>query len=355
MGISVEFSEAPTPALEAGVWILELLAESLDRILTSHTPQLSVDCAERDMGLVDLPRILGGFAAQRLPYVGEDAEKNPIEKDREDALNRIWADFVGDGRIRKLPQRTRRLLESAAAETKRRIQGEAPNLSWLEGAHEKARKFIRDFLASRTTGKLPALQSAKVKIVEDPKNEMYCARTQSKRGEIAWAHQNVAHALTNMLLAERVLAHEYLSHLLPQNSSLGHAVTERWLIALLQTLYRNLSGEPYWPAVVWGALRQDLEKHVVGMETARNSMLEPVRTLGIFGLEAVATDLIGAAPTAYWRFTEELLTVPADKDVEAMFQKIMSHFASIGPDAVELILSANYVNIQALYDYLSLS
>lgn len=91
----------------------------------------------------------------------------------------------------------------------------------------------------------------KVRVAEDPAGRMYCPSTQPGRGEIQWAHQNIAHSLANMLLAERVLFHQYLSHVLPRNPVLGRSVTEDWLVALLEDLYRERKGEPYWLGASW--------------------------------------------------------------------------------------------------------
>jgi hypothetical protein len=347
---TVDFIGSPTPGLHAGVWLQQLLAESLHGILASNYQQIAVDCARNELGLADLARILGGFAAQRLPPVGD--EEKTLVQDREKALKFIWDDFLKENRIQKLSRNTRDLLKSGSAETKQKLQQGKFDFSWLEQAHTGARRFIDEFLKSRALEGMSSVPAVKVFVVEDREGRMFCARTQAERGQILWAHQNVAHALTNMLVAERVLAHEYLSHVLPRNGGLGRAVTEQWLVALLQDLYERRKGEPYWPRAIFRTLRHDLEEHVAGK--AANRGLEMIRSLGVRGVESAASDLFENAPERFWRFTDELLTIPVEEDVEQVLLDLMVYFAVAGPDAVEAALTRKYSNIRELHKALAL-
>ena len=349
---TVGFNDRPTPGLESGVWIQQLLAESFYGILSGNDQQIAVDCGRNGLGLADLPRILGGFASQRLPPVGDDEEN--LVRDREKALKLIWDDFLKENRIQKLHRKTRDLLKAGATETEEKLRRGQFAFSWLEQAHTEAREFIDQFLKSRALDGMPSVPDVKVIVVEDRPARMFCARTQAERGQILWAHQNVPHALTNMLVAERVLAHEYLSHVLPRNAALGGAVTEQWLVALLQALYDGKEGEPFWPGVIFRALRQDLEQHVAGLEKATNPVLEMIRSLGVRGVESVASDLLENAPDRFWPFTDKLLTIPAEEDVQEVLVDLMAYFAVVGPDAVENALTRRYRDIKELHELLAL-
>jgi hypothetical protein len=158
-----------------------------------------------------------------------------------------------------------------------------------------------------------------------------------------------------MLVAERVLSHEYLSHVLPPNTALGRAVTEQWLVALLQDLYERKKKKPFWPGAIFRALRHDLEEHVVGMVKAPNPALEMVRSLGVRGVESAASDLLENAPERFWRFTDELLRVPAEEDVEEALLDLMAYFAVAGPEAVENALTRKYSSIKELHKLLALA
>lgn len=349
---TVEYSQAPTPGLEAGVWVLQLLAESLHSLFSEHYRQIAVDCARQELGIGDLPRILGGFAAERLPDIGEKPET--LHEDSRRELKIIWQNFLREKRIGKLGPKTRKLLEKAAGETQRRLKVEKISFSWLERAHERAREFIDDFLRTNPIGTITSVPEIEVKVVLDATGQMFCASTRREQGEILWAHQNVAHALLNMLLAERVLAHEYLSHILPVNSELGRPVSEQWLVALLQDLYRDKAGEPHWPGTAFRALRQDLVNHVSLIEDAPNPHQERVHALGMIGVETAGSDLLLRAPEPYWRFTKAIMTIAADENVEEILGELMGYLGDIGPEGVETAVSRNYKNIRDLHKWLGL-
>jgi hypothetical protein len=350
MSATVAFFESPTPGCESGVWILQLLAESMHDTLTQHTVQVMVDCAQIGMGIVDLPRILGFCAAYRLRSVG-DAPATLV-KDREAALQSVWDDFLHERRIQRLGAKTQSLLNVASTNTQRKLQKGNFDFSWLERSHERARSFLNAFLASRPLAGFNSLPEMKVRVLEDQSGRMYCASTQPGRGEIHWAHQCVAHALSNMLLAERVLFHEYLSHVIPRNRALGRSVTEEWLVALLETLYYGRKGEPYWLGASWTTLREDLEDHVVKIATA--TFTDPVRSKGIKGVAAAASDLLQNAPAPYWRFTEALLAIPAEEDVEQILLELLGYLATVGPEEAERALTSKYNNINELHESLGL-
>src|ERR1043166_8106385 len=103
---TVGFDDSPTPGLEAGVRIVQLLAESLHRVFAANYQQIVVSGARIGLGLADLVRILGGFAAQRLPTVGDNPAT--LVADRKKTLSRIWDDFFNENRIQKLDEETRR-------------------------------------------------------------------------------------------------------------------------------------------------------------------------------------------------------------------------------------------------------
>lgn len=350
MSDAVEFFEDPTPSGEAGVWILQLLAESMHDLLSQHTVPVMLDCAQIGIGIVDLPRILGFFAAYRLRSVGVHPET--LAKEREAVLRTIWGDFLGEERIKRLGPKTQGLLKAAAASAQRKLEKGKFEFSWLERCHARARSFLDGLLASRPLAGMHSLPETKVRVVEDPSGRRYCASTQPGHGEIQWAHQNVAHALTQMLLAERVLFHEYLSHVIPRNPALGRSVTEDWLVSLLEDLYFGGEGEPYWLGALWTTLREDLEDYVEKMEAG--STLDPVKSKGIKGVATVASDLLRNAPDPYWRFTEKVVAIPVEEEVEQILADILGYLATVGPEEAEKALTRKYKTVQELHQWLGL-
>jgi len=96
---TVDFDPEPTPAFEAQIWILQLLAEAVDQPM--DLPHLLYDCAKLEIGTFDVLRILGGFVAQRLPLIGSDTKKPASEQNRA-ALELVWKDFFLEDRIARL-------------------------------------------------------------------------------------------------------------------------------------------------------------------------------------------------------------------------------------------------------------
>jgi len=312
---TVQFSESPTPAFQAGVWILQLIAEALRGVLSSNDKRLAQECANAGLSSIDIPRILGGFAAQRLPSIGSDS-KRTIDKQKEEVLESIWDDFLRENRIKKLPRPTLILFEKQAKHTIQTMRHTEFNFAYLERANQDAHAFVVSLLKAHGLQDLLTGGPTNVNVVEDLDLRMYCAGLRPGGGTILWAHQNVPHALTAMVLAERVLAHEYLSHRAPRNSSLGLAVSERWLVALLQNVYLSSATEPYWWNVLWPIFRNDLEDHIARIESAKNPSLEMVRTSGYAGVEAAASSLQDNAPDSYWRFTADILRTSPDDNME---------------------------------------
>ena len=146
-----------------------------------------------------------------------------------------------------------------------------------------------------------------------------------------------------------MLAHEYLSHVLPRNRALGGAVTEQWLVVLLQQLYEQRAAAPYWPRAIFRALRLDIEQHVAGKEKP----LELIRSLGVRGVESAASDLLESAPERFWHFTDALLTVSPEEDVEQVLVELMGYLAIAGPEAVEAAFTRKYSNISELHEILA--
>jgi len=79
-----------------------------------------------------------------------------------------------------------------------------------------------------------------------------------------------------------------------------------------------------------------------------------IRSLGVRGVESAASDLFENAPERFWRFTDELLTIPVEEDVEQVLLDLMGYFAVAGPDAVEAALTRKYSSIKELHKTLAL-
>jgi hypothetical protein len=152
-----------------------------------------------------------------------------------------------------------------------------------------------------------------------------------------------------MVLADRILAHEYLSHLAPKSNELSRAVLERWLVALLKESYWERTSEPAWKSHLWTLYRNDLESSVAGLDQARNRATNQVRCFGYAGLEETASSLYLSVSGPFWRMTSEMLgeafAAKQSKDLDGL----LMHLAGIGPGKANRLLATKWKNLEDLH------
>jgi len=180
---------------------------------------------------------------------------------------------------------------------------------------------------------------------------MYCAGADRTKGGILWAQRVVPYALNAMVLADRVLVHEYLSHLVPRSSSLGRIVCEQWLVALLLEAFVQKRGEPTWRNYLWPIFRNDFEEYVHAVEKASNPALNKMRSFGYAGVEITASSLYLNAPEAFWKFTSEILRTDEDEEGRqgSEIMDVILHLTYIGADESMKFLYRKYMNINELW------
>jgi len=297
-----------------------------------------------------VPRILGFFAARRLPAIGSSRGSGAgANHERSEALASIWSDFLQEDRIKRSSKSLLALFEQHRDATLKASREGALTFDYLRDANHSAHAFVQTLLKEQGLGRLVPDVPADVDIVPDPETKMYCAASDSQSGRIQWALQIIPHGLSATVLVERVFAHEYLSHLVPRNPNLGRSVLERWLVALLQEAYLMDPSQLNWKNVLWPDYRRALEDHVAGIENARNPALNLVRTVGYAGVEEVAMALYNRARRAFWRFTHQILTSTSPGDASKIDRLLLS-FANLGPAESKKILSRKWSNINQLHD-----
>jgi hypothetical protein len=230
---TVQFSGIPVPAVEDTVWISELLAEAVHRILAHD--EFLYGYEEVEISAVDLPRILGNSAAQYIPGLGVSTlDKRSAE--RISTLRDIWGGFLRENRIKKLAPKIVSAFEQQRDETIESLRTGAFSFDYLERANESGHSFVRAFLKKEKLDPRVPHEPVSVFVLHDPNATTYCAASDRFTESIRWAHQVVPHALSGMVLADHIFAHEYLSHLAPESSELSRSVLERWLVALRSCL-----------------------------------------------------------------------------------------------------------------------
>ncbi len=350
MSDTVQFQQAPLPAHESILWVTQLLAQAVQEILATNDVVYDLD--EVGLSSIDVPRLLGYFAARRLPTIGSSPPKGGeggLDNERSESLRYIWNDFLQEDRIRRLPRRLLAFFEQHRDANMTAAMSGPLSFEYLRQANRAAHSFVQALLKQQSLDPLLPNSPADVDIVPDPESKRYCAASDSHSGRIQWALQIVPHALPAMVLIERVFAHEYLSHLVPRNRALGRAVTERWLVALLHETYLADPSQPQWKNILWPEYRKALEDHVAGIENAKNPALNLVRTAGYAGLEVSAAALYHIAHRVFWKFTHDILTSASNEDAN-WIDRVLLTFANLAPAQSKKILSCKWNNIKELHD-----
>jgi len=345
MACTVQFSGSPVPAVEDAVWILELLSEAVHRIL-AHDEFLNA-YEEVEISAVDVSRILGNSAAQYIPGLGASAPDKRIDE-RIATLKDIWDGFLRENRIKKLDPKIVSTFERERDETIESLRTGTFSFDYLERANDSGHTFVKAFLKKEKLDPRVPGEPVGVFVLYDPNNTMYCAASDRFTGSIRWAHQVVPHALSGMVLADRVLAHEYLSHLAPESSQLSRAVLERWLVALLKEGYWERTSEPAWKSHLWTLYRNDLETHVAGLDKAHNPATNQIRCFGYAGLEETASSLYLSVPRPFWRMTSEMLQEALDDNQSRDLDGLLVHLVGIGPRKAKELLATKWKTIEDL-------
>ena len=334
------------PAVEDAVWIFELLAEAVHRIL-AHDEFLNA-YEEVEISAVDVPRILGNSAAQYVPGLGASAPDKRIDE-RIATLRDIWDGFLRENRIKKLDPKIISVFEEQRDQTIESVRTGAFTFDYLERANDSGHTFVKTFLKKEKLDPRVPDEPVGVFVLYDPNNTMYCAASDRFTESIRWAHQVVPHALSGMVLADRILAHEYLSHLAPESSQLSRAVLERWLVALLKESYWERTSEPAWKSHLWTLYRDDLESHVAGLDHARNRATNQIRCFGYAGLEETASSLYLSVSRPFWRMTSEMLREAFAENQSRDLDGLLVHLVGIGPRKAKELLATKWKNIEDLY------
>jgi hypothetical protein len=350
MDSKVRFLPAPLPAHEAVLQVTVLLAKAVHEILAR--PDMVYDFERVRMSAIDVPRIMGHFAAARLPAIGSSRPEQAgggKANEASETLENIWDDFLREERIKRLPKNLIDLFEQHRDRSIRAAETEKGTFDYLKEANHSAYSFVRALLKKEDLDSLLPAAPAEVDVVFDAESRMYCAASDSLSGRIQWALQIVPHSLAAMVLVERVLAHEYLSHLVPRNRALGLAVLERWLVALLQEACLADRAQAHWKNILWPEYRKALEDHVAGIEHAKNPAANLVRTFGAAGVEVAATALYHSTPRPFWKFTRAVVTAASSEEEAAKIDRILIMFANAGPKASGKVISSKWSTINELH------
>ncbi|HEY0514621.1 MAG TPA: hypothetical protein VGH73_22150 [Thermoanaerobaculia bacterium] len=222
-GLLPEFGEGfDSKAREPQFAVLFLLASAFREVqedLLSATSDLRP-------GLVDYTSALASAFADAI-YM----QTEPV-----DALL-TWDSFTARQRARKAPQKVQELLANGRETIQAALHAGFDPRRYLADANQRARAAIgtlatRIGLAGQTTVEL-----APIRISWKESRDFLWPSTGGRK--IAWVFQYKHAALWAAVLAEIILQHEYLSHVLPRSDSLSETVREGWLMETLHVEVRE--------------------------------------------------------------------------------------------------------------------
>jgi hypothetical protein len=324
-------------AVEAQFQILLAMADGLRLILNRADTVRILDAG--DLATANLVTHLGTVAARHI--------NNGISHVKQ--LDGVWNACFADPFISNAPAACRKLLETARSHSLASIKRQQ-DFRDLETSNRSAYQFIHETLKKYGLAQLMPAKPCILELFYEPAAKLFCAGSYRGAMRIRWTFQPVNHALTAILVSDFILAHEYLSHIVPHNSYLDRSVREGWLAAALEeTLYVTPLPE-IWRRGLWGQYKQDLYNHYLKVWQALPQASTSVRYRGPFGLEEQATRLHTRSPVQFWSLTGTVLAQQEDSDGAEDIRWLMNEIAYRGDETLSLIASRNPLTLEGLLE-----
>jgi len=223
----------------------------------------------------------------------------------------VWTQFRGRLAVAwSLRAQTAQVLEQIEHDLTIQANAGNPHFAenFLHAANLRAAEWISEYILPKV-GR-PTVAPAPLHVSYDQKAERFCASSSRLAGTIGWILQPCKHTFYAALICERVLEHEYLSHLLPGNLKLSKGIREVWLMETLEEEHRNdeyiALNRRLALMTIWSWFRIELENHFV-----RNSIVD----LAIFtGVEDLATRIRRRSLPSFWKMTAEIINLSDGED-----------------------------------------
>jgi hypothetical protein len=309
---------------------LRLLCEQPNAVATLDTSQLSINRIVTQIGTIASRHINSGL---------EDLS----------AIVGIWDAAVAEPAIQNARPGARRLIEMAREESMRALK-KRHDFSDFETSNRNAYEFMRSTLAQYDLSHLIPEEPATVEIFYDVEAKHFCAGSSKIARRIRWALQPVPYALKALLLIESILAHEYLSHLIPRNSYFDQSIREGWLTATLVETIHITPGVAPWKRTLWTDYRQDLYRRFLTINLGRPEAAIPVEFEGFHGLENQVMRIHARNRAHFWHFTGLMLEQPDDREKAEEIRWLMNQIVNLADHAVNLLSSGKHLPINELLD-----
>ncbi|HVS87538.1 MAG TPA: hypothetical protein VHF01_04880 [Candidatus Acidoferrum sp.] len=263
------------------------------------------------------------------------------------AIDGIWEAAFASPKFRNTTGASREILEAIRAQSLTELP-KPDAFSDLVSANATAHRFTKDTLKKHGLAGLLVAEPALVQIFADLKAVHFCAGTSRIANKIRWAYQPVAHALEGIVLADLVLAHEYLSHLVPKNSRLDQSVREGWLVSALRESFQSVPAIPHWKRALWAQHRADLYRHFLKVREALPGPSSAIGFEGFSGLDEQAIRLHARSTAQFWKFTGAILEYPESLGGAEDIAWLLGEVVRRGTEGIDHLMSLKYMNLEDL-------
>lgn len=272
--------EFDNPGIRGGLDVLLILARTIDESLSGGAAD-EFDRSDEG-GWIEVIQRLGQLQSESDTRVAGRAK-----------IGDLWKTFLDLNPIKKTYEpELIAILETWRDQSVAYAQSSQDPLLYLEHLNEEGHEIAREVLAELKLPKQLGAKPVEIRIFSDPPGQHYCAGTNAETKTIHWAFQPVSHGLAGMVMADRILAHEYLSHLAPTNSFLELTIREQWLVSSLRTYLEEDLSKPYWKNRLWDTYHKDLLAHTIWVAKTMNPLsAKPQSFSGYPGVEEATTTL----------------------------------------------------------------
>lgn len=266
------------------------------------------------------------------------------------AIDGIWDAAFANPKLRSRSGPFREILEAVRAQSLVELQ-KPDSFSDLGVANIEAHRFTKETLKKHGLAELLPAEPACIEIFTDLTAVHFCAGTSRIAHKIRWAYQQVPHALEGLLIADLVLAHEYLSHLVPINSHLDQSVREAWLVSALRESFQLNPSVPHWKRLLWADHRSRLYRHFLKVREAIPGPPSAVLFEGFPGLDEQAIRLHARNTTQFWKFTGAILEYPDGREGAEDIAWLLHELVTRATEGLNEIISRKHMNIDDLVDF----
>jgi len=214
----------------------------------------------------------------------------------------IWGTFTASIRVARESEDFKAALARIGKAIDDRLRSGAETLEYLAAAHERAYHGVGRMMSGAGLADLAPDEPADCVVVWDKEASRSCTSSRLARS-IVWPFQPRSFALWGALAADRVLAHEYLSHFIPRSSAELPRLREGWLMEALLYEIRNDPGPD-----------RSVDRYATTFFLSRLAEAQGRDFFtGVDSLRTTTQAIRLQSPHLFWRLTGEILRLPNEE------------------------------------------